>query len=251
VADQPEVVDEWLRYNETPWGRLRLDLIRWHLDRWLPAAPTRVLDVGCGTGETAIWMAGRGSQVIAMDRSEAMLAVARNRAGSAAVHVEWLIGDVPDALPSALFDLVVCHNVLGYLQDPESACVQMTSLLAAGGYLSVVVTNAVALPLQIASRDGDLRRALRAAKGETIKTSEVCKDQLVTHTPREVRRWLETARLHVIRQGAIRTVNDYISNTLKTDEHYPDLLALEQELSEQAPYNDIGTLVHILARKAT
>ena len=73
MADQPEIVEGWVRYNETPWGRLRLDFIRWHLDRWLPAMPMRVLDAGCGTGETAIWLATRADQVVAVDSSDTML----------------------------------------------------------------------------------------------------------------------------------------------------------------------------------
>jgi hypothetical protein len=55
---------------------------------------------------------------------------------------------------------------------------------------------------------------------------------------------------HLARQPwAIRTVNDYVPNALKTDEHYPDLLALEKALSENALYNEIGALTHILATK--
>jgi hypothetical protein len=77
----------------------------------------------------------------------------------------------------------------------------------------------------------------------------VCDDVLVAYTPGEVRGWLGDAGLRVLRQGGIRTVNDYLPNALKNDDNYLDLLALEQELSEQAPYNEIGSLVHVLAQR--
>jgi S-adenosylmethionine-dependent methyltransferase len=210
---------------------------------------TPVLDAGCGTGETAIWLANRGNQVVGIDRSEAMLAIAQRQAEQAAVKVDWRVGNIPEDLPHDVFELVVCHNLLGYLAQPAAACAKMAERLPPGGYLSVVVSNALALPLHIAARDGDLKAALRAARGERTKESEACQDTLATHTPQQVRRWLSGAGLRMIRQGAIRTVNDYVPNALKTDEHYPDLLALEKALSENAPYNEIGALTHILATK--
>jgi SAM-dependent methyltransferase len=43
----------------------------------------RVLELGCGTGEDAVWLAGRGVDVVATDSSPAMLALARAKAGGA------------------------------------------------------------------------------------------------------------------------------------------------------------------------
>ena len=245
------VVENWLGYNQTPWGRLRLDLVRWQFERWVPAHLMPILDAGCGTGETAIWLASRDGKVVAIDQSEAMLAVARGRAEAAAVKVDWRVGNIPEDIPDDVFELVVCHNLLGYLPKPAAACAEMAERLRPGGYLSVVVSNALALPLHIAARDGDLKGALRAARGEGTKKSEVCQDTLATQTPQQVRQWLTDAGLRVVRQGGIRTVNDYLPDALKTDERYPDLLALEKALSEHAPYHEIGALIHILAAKPT
>ena len=48
------------------------------LERWLPDRGT-VLEVGCGTGREAAWMAARGLDVTATDASAAMLAEARKK----------------------------------------------------------------------------------------------------------------------------------------------------------------------------
>ncbi len=54
----------------------------------------RVLDVGCGGGREAIFLAQCGFQVMGLDISRAALAIARKRAREARVHVDWRRGDV-------------------------------------------------------------------------------------------------------------------------------------------------------------
>lgn len=69
--------------------------------------PGRALDVGCGEGADAIWLAGRSWTVIAIDISDVALCRAREAAELAGATVEWLCGD---ALQSPFrprsFDLV-------------------------------------------------------------------------------------------------------------------------------------------------
>src|SRR5206468_4240386 len=85
------------------------------------AAPVRALDVGCGHGRFARWVAEaiapRELALVGVDTSEPLLEIAR-RTGPAGAH--WQTGDViaaPDALPSGPFDLValfaVIHGVPG------------------------------------------------------------------------------------------------------------------------------------------
>lgn len=69
--------------------------------------PSRALDVGCGEGADAIWLAGRGWAVTALDVSQVALRRAAAAAERAEVHVEWVhAGLVDAALPAAGFDLV-------------------------------------------------------------------------------------------------------------------------------------------------
>jgi SAM-dependent methyltransferase len=58
-----------------------------------------VLDVGCGTGTLACFLADRGVEVTAVDPAEAMLAVARSKPGASGVR--WVLGD-PTRLPTDL-----------------------------------------------------------------------------------------------------------------------------------------------------
>lgn len=69
--------------------------------------PGRALDVGCGEGADAIWLAQRGWVVTAIDVSDVALARAREAAEVASATVEWICGDALQVpLPTRAFDLV-------------------------------------------------------------------------------------------------------------------------------------------------
>lgn len=73
-------------------------------------APGAALDVGCGEGADALWLAERGWAVTAIDISEVAIERARAAADRAGVHVDWIAGDaLRTPLPAASFDLVSMH----------------------------------------------------------------------------------------------------------------------------------------------
>lgn len=70
-------------------------------------APGRALDVGCGEGADAIWLAQRGWDVVAVDVSPLAVERARAAAERAGVVVDWVCDDVLSTpFPTASFDLV-------------------------------------------------------------------------------------------------------------------------------------------------
>lgn len=77
--------------------------------------PGRALDLGCGSGRHAVWLAERGWRVTAVDFSSEALRQARERAGELAVDVDWIEADLVDhEPPKAAFELVL----LAYLHVP-------------------------------------------------------------------------------------------------------------------------------------
>jgi SAM-dependent methyltransferase len=69
--------------------------------------PGTALDVGCGEGADAIWLARRGWTVTAVDISDVAVGRAREAAASNGVTVEWVCGDaLQTAFPAGSFDLV-------------------------------------------------------------------------------------------------------------------------------------------------
>jgi 2-polyprenyl-3-methyl-5-hydroxy-6-metoxy-1,4-benzoquinol methylase len=74
-------------YLRTVGGRLRVDLAWENLREFLPPKPQRrALDVGCGTGEMALRLAGLGFQVTALDASDTMLAETKRTAAEAGLQ---------------------------------------------------------------------------------------------------------------------------------------------------------------------
>ena len=80
----------------------------------------RVLDVGCGTGELACLLAGRGVEVVGVDPAEASLEVARGK--EFAERVRWIHGDAT-TLPPLQVDLAVMTGNVAqvFLTDDEWA----------------------------------------------------------------------------------------------------------------------------------
>lgn len=79
--------------------------------------PGRALDLGCGEGADAIWLARRGWQVTAVDVSPVALARAADhgRAAGVAGRITWAQHDLDEAFPAGSYDLVTAH----YLHSPH------------------------------------------------------------------------------------------------------------------------------------
>jgi SAM-dependent methyltransferase len=102
-------------------------------------APGRALDLACGAGRNAVWLAERGWSVLGADFSDVALENARGLAAERGVDVEWVQADLREwEPPTRAFDLVV---VL-YLQVPgdelSSALANAAEAIAPGGTILVI-----------------------------------------------------------------------------------------------------------------
>ncbi|GAB3598690.1 class I SAM-dependent methyltransferase [Angustibacter peucedani] len=96
------------RDRDVPFFRAAPDesLVRWH-EAGLLAGGGRALDLGCGPGRNAVWLAEQGYEVVAVDLSPTALGWARERAEAAGVEVTFVEGSIfdPGTVPGR-FDLV-------------------------------------------------------------------------------------------------------------------------------------------------
>ncbi len=104
----------------------------------------RVLDLGCGCGDTSLAMATRGANVTGVDVSGPMLAHARNRATAAGLDVEFLQADAAD-FPFAgdSYDAAFSRFGVMFFHDPAAAFTNIRKALLASGRLSFVCWQAV------------------------------------------------------------------------------------------------------------
>jgi SAM-dependent methyltransferase len=101
--------------------------------------PGRALDLGCGEGRNAVWLAERGWQVTGVDFSEVALSKAERLAARSGVGVDWVLADLLAYRPPAVgFELVA----LLYLQLPAAersiVMTRAADAVAAGGTLFVL-----------------------------------------------------------------------------------------------------------------
>ena len=135
----------------------------------LPPTPTKVADLGCGTGTLSVLLAEEGYAVDGVDVSPEMVARARAKADAAGVAADLRVGDAnePDLDP-AKYDVVLSRHVLWAMDDPAAALQRWLALLRPGGLLVLVEgcwstgagissDRAVSL-VRATGRDAELRR---------------------------------------------------------------------------------------------
>lgn len=243
-------------YGDTPTGRLRFTLIAETLSRHLPTPPLRVLDAGCGSGETAIWLARRGDAVTAVDSAGEMLNIVRERA----THLEPAVRerlrlvqtDLVEAIetwPVESFDLVLAHTLLDYVPEDNPMLVGLLKLLRPGGTISVVRINTVSGVLRAALNRHDLDAAARGLTDSTVHASLfglIGQGSTVVKAANQLRR----AGVNVIETYGIRTLADYLpAGLLEEPARYEELLQLECDLCTQSPYREMARYVHLIGIK--
>jgi len=95
----------------------------------------RVLEIGCGTGTTALRLAPAVGSILATDISPKMIAIAQEKAAAqACANVQFQVA-APETVtaPQASFDAVLAFNVLHLVRDRAAALAQIRRLLKPGG----------------------------------------------------------------------------------------------------------------------
>jgi SAM-dependent methyltransferase/predicted enzyme related to lactoylglutathione lyase len=105
--------------------------------------PGRALDLACGAGRNAVWLAERGWRVTGVDFSEVALAAARRHAAERGVELELVLADVTSWEPPAeAFDLVCMLYLQLPVAERRAVLERARGALAPGGTLLVVAHDA-------------------------------------------------------------------------------------------------------------
>lgn len=252
--------DKYAAYLETPEGRLRCDLAFAYLQDFLPRPQTRLslraLDLGGGTGAAAVRLARLGADVTLMDSSPAMLEIAKRAARDAGVHerIDLKPGDaaqVASLLPAGSFDIVLCHNLLEYVDDPNavlSAAAQVLRSDSTGfGILSILVRNRAGEVLKAGIKAGDLEAAernLTAAWGD----ESLFGGRVRLFTPENLQAITKGASLAVAAVCGVRVISDYLPPQVSRSGEYERIFELEHKLGTQPEFAAVARYIQIIAR---
>lgn len=112
----------------------------------------KVLELGCGTGSTALLLAENAAHITASDLSEKMIQVGREKALEQGIsNVSFVHSDVlGNAIDDGPYDAVLAFNLLHLLHDPKAAISRVSALLEPGGLFisKTVCTPGADLPLR-------------------------------------------------------------------------------------------------------
>jgi ubiquinone/menaquinone biosynthesis C-methylase UbiE len=248
---------KYAAYLETPEGRLRLDLALATLQEFLPQ-PTRslrALDLGGGTGAMAVRLARLGVHVTLLDASVPMLDFAKRAALEAGVseRVALKHGDVAqlaDLFNAGSFDLIVCHNLLEFVDDPGAVLRSAVGILHdPSGMISILVRNRPGEVLKAALLNGDLADADHNLNAEWGNES-LYEGKVRLFTAERLQAMLQQSSFAVITTRGVRVVSDYLPPKIARNDQYEPIFGLERKLGRRPEFAAVARYIHCLAHRA-
>lgn len=203
----------------------------------------RILDFGSGEGITANYFA-RKNEVIAIEPSEEMLVNTWKQ-----YEYRQIVGDV-DALsefPDESFDVIICHNVLEYVDDKAAIIKALTRVLKKEGVLSIAKHNKAGRVMQTAVLLDDFAKANALLDGENNMASKF--GVIRYYEDNDILTW--SPQLTVSDIFGIRTFWDLQQNQEKhKDEEWQEkMMQLELRVSQIPEYREIAFFHHLLLKK--
>jgi len=239
-------------------GYVRTYVMHQHLLEHLPPTPAPVLDVGGGAGHQSFPLAQAGYDVTVLDPSPAMLDKARQRLqrlpAEAQRRVTFVCAEgvnAEEAVDGRRFAAVLCHGVLGYLEDPDPLVEQLCRCAAAGGIVSIMTANAKATAIQPAleRRWEDALASFDARTGIGVLGLPGRAD-----TVEELSELIRSRGVEPLRWYGVWLFVDWLEFSgaeldSSDSEQLAATAAVELEASRRDPYRQLSRVFHLVGRK--
>jgi SAM-dependent methyltransferase len=239
-------------------GIVRTFVMHQQLLEHLAPPPAHVLDVGGGAGHQSFPLAQAGYQITLLDSSAAMLDKARQRLarlpGDVQERVTLLQVDgerATEAVSGRHFDAVLCHGVLGYLDDPEPIVDQLCRCVTADGIVSIMTGNAHAAAVRPA-----MERRWEDALASFDSRTEIGVLGVPgrADTVEEISALISTRGVDPVRWYGVWLFVDWLEfSGVRLDpddaEQVRATVAVELEAASRDPYRQLSRVFHLIGRK--
>lgn len=223
------------------------------VSRSLAKGGCRVLDVGCGQGTQALRLARQGHRVVGLDSSAELLAHFRASLSAEPAPVRRRVdlvegpGEQAGALTTGVFDLVLCHGVLMYLDGDGPMLDALTSATSDRGAVSLLVRNGAALAL----RPGLLGQwaEVPAALDERAYTNRLGL-RARAHLVEELDDALRPRGFTRTGWWGVRVLSDHLDGPPPEGDQLEALLAAERAVGGRDPYRRVAALTHLIYRRS-
>lgn len=203
----------------------------------------KILDFGSGEGITANHFAEK-NDVTAIEPSKEMLSNAWKD-----YEYTQIVGDVNalSAFKNETFDMIICHNVLEYIDDKAAVIKALARVLKKDGIISIVKHNRAGRVMQMAVLLDDFEKANEILDGKGSTASKF--GTIRYYEDNDITKWEPQITISDIL--GIRTFWDLQQNQQKHgDEAWQEkMLQLELRVSQMQEYRDIAFFHHLLLKK--
>lgn len=249
-------IAQWKREMDFPWSKLKYKLSQANLAKHLGQNEMRILDAGGGNGLDAIPFAKQGHKIDLVDYSPEMLTDIQDRIlqENLSAQITTHLADVTnilDLFPDTKFDLILCHNVLQYIDDVPLLFRNLANLLRPNGVISIVSINRYSTPYHTAFLDNNLSETFAQLNTRTSK-ARIFDAVMTNYCADEIKELLENVKIVVEGDYGLRCLCDYwANNEQKSDPGiFEQLEQLEFALTELHPYKLLARYYQVVGRKS-
>jgi SAM-dependent methyltransferase len=239
-------------------GLVRTYVLHQQLLAHLPPPPAPVLDVGGGAGHQSFPLAQAGYDVTLLDPSTAMLDKAQQRLQRLPAATQRRVAflqaageNADEAVGGRRFAAVLCHGVLGYLEQPEPLVDQLCQCAGGGGIVSIMTGNAKAMAV---------RPALERRWADALASFDARTEIGVLGVPgradtvEELGELLRSRGVEPLRWYGVWLFVDWLEfSGVELDpgdaEQVAATVAVELEASRRDPYRQLSRVFHLVGRR--
>lgn len=230
-------------------GKIRLEILLNDLNIFLKEGqlPLNIFDAGCGAGQCSSVLAQNGHHLTLCDHSANMIADARAVFQDKGIsNADFIQAPVQDhaAQNPAPYDVILCHAVLEWVEDPREMLNHLNRMLKPGGYLSLMFFNLNGTIFKTVLRGNFYRKDIGFKFGRTKSLTPT--NPLV---PQTVYGWMDDLKFQILEKSGIRIFYDHCERPVRDNLDEAQVLECERSFSKSEPFLSMARYIHVLCQK--